>query len=438
MLATLLVCAALFQEKASFAALKLDVTLPPLADLKASRVEADGGRWSGTLGESRVTIALVAFLDHPERYTEPEDVTDLAEHNVRPLREGLAPFRYERIEKPSGKFGVAPFASLGLGDLRDDERSVHYRLYQLGAVIEGGGYLIDVRCVPPPNAEGEAQLLAFLKTGVVYGGTVGDGSWSDAEIDARWKRDAPAEIVAEHEKPIVTEHYVILGNSSGGKLFAKKMEEAYATIRKTYPFAEVKGRKKMPVFLFRTPEQYYAYYAKVADISLESAKRSKGHAWKDYYATWYEAPNDPVHIHEATHQIFANRLHLSGGGSWFQEGVAEYIETKPGDRSAAATAVKKGRYTKLAQFMQIESLLGSADENAPGGDQAADHYKQAAVLIEFVRESKFGKDRFERFLHAVGRLPRESLEDIEAAIQSVFGVDLAAFEAEFVKYCRTR
>ncbi|MCE9595787.1 MAG: hypothetical protein K8S98_16480 [Planctomycetes bacterium] len=438
MLANLLVCIALLQEQVSFSALNLDVALPPLADLKTLDVSDDGGRWTGKLGESSVMITLVAFLDDPERFVEPEDVSDLGEFNVRPLAKDAPAFRYERTETPTGKFGLAPFASLGIGDQRAAGGEVRARVYQLGALLEQGGYLIDVRCQPPPNAEGEAQLLAFLKTGVVYRGKVGDGSWTEAEIEARWKRDAPDDVVADHEKPIVTEHYLILGNSSGGKLFAKKMEEAYATIQKTYPFAEVKGRKKMPVFLFRTPEQYYAYYVKVANTSLENAKRSKGHAWKDYYATWYEAPNDPVHIHEATHQIFANRLHLSGGGSWFQEGVAEYIETKPGDRSAAATSVKKGRYTKLAQFMQIESLLGSADENAPGGDQAADHYKQAAVVIEFARESKFGKERFDRFLVAVGRVRSDELADIEAAIRSVYGVDLAGFEAEFVKYCQKR
>ena len=91
----------------------------------------------------------------------------------------------------------------------------------------------------------------------------------------------------------------------------------------SFDVEEVEGRKLMPVFLFRTPEQYYAYYSKRAGIPLDKARRSKGHAWLDYYATWYEAPNDPVHIHEATHQIFGNRLNLSGGGSWLQEGVAE-------------------------------------------------------------------------------------------------------------------
>ena len=49
-----------------------------------------------------------------------------------------------------------------------------------------------------------------------------------------------------------------------------------------------------------------------------------------------------------THQVFGNRLRLDGGGSWFQEGVAEYICTRESERTDAANLVKKGRHVKLA------------------------------------------------------------------------------------------
>ena len=57
----------------------------------------------------------------------------------------------------------------------------------------------------------------------------------------------------------------------------------------------------MPVFLFKTPDDYYAFYVKKHGVTLEEAKRSAGHASADYYATWYESPTDPTHInYEAT------------------------------------------------------------------------------------------------------------------------------------------
>jgi hypothetical protein len=200
----------------------------------------------------------------------------------------------------------------------------------------------------------------------------------------------------------------------------------------------VAGRKLMPVFLFRTPDEYYDFYVSVHKVSKEQAERSKGHASGDYYATWYEAPNDPVHIHEATHQIFGNRLRLGGGGSWFQEGVAEYIETNANDRGNAARAVKKGEHMKLGEFVTIPSLLHSTDEGIKGGNEAGDLYKQAALLIEFLRESKFGKEKFQTYLHAVGKVRRNDLEAIERVTRDVYGVDLAELDKQWIDYCKKR
>ena len=212
----------------------------------------------------------------------------------------------------------------------------------------------------------------------------------------------------------------------------------HATIQKLFPFPEIAGRKLMPVFLFRTPEQYYAYYSQRAGIALEQAERSKGHAWLDYYATSYEAPNDPVHIHEATHQIFANRLFLHGGGSWLQEGVAEYVSSRPNERGGAARLVKKGRHTPLVEFVQIESLLMSAPEDVKGGDEAGDHYKQAALLIEFLRESDFGAARFPEFLRSAGRTRRNDLAALQEVSRRVYAVDLTGLDAEFQAWAKRR
>jgi hypothetical protein len=262
--------------------------------------------------------------------------------------------------------------------------------------------------------------------------------WTDEEVEQRWREFAPDDAIDKLDGAIRTDHYVIIGNSSGSKAFARKMEECYETIQEIFPFPEVEGRKLMPVFLFRTPEQYYAYYSKRASIPLEKARRSKGHAWLDYYATWYEAPNDPVHIHEATHQIFANRLYLSGGGSWLQEGVAEYVETRPNERGGAARLVKKGRHTPLREFVAIPSLLMSASEDVKGGNEAGDHYKQAALLIEFLRESRFAKARFEQFLHAAGSVPRNDVEAIEEVTRRVYAVDLDGLDAEWQAWAKKR
>ncbi|HVS17036.1 MAG TPA: hypothetical protein VMT18_00445, partial [Planctomycetota bacterium] len=129
--------------------------------------------------------------------------------------------------------------------------------------------------LPDPGLTLELPALADLQRTPVQG----------AQVVARWVEFAPEGEEDDMEEPLRTDHFIVLTNSSGGKLFAKKMEECYATIQETFPFPEVEGRRLMPVFLFKTPQHYYEYYSKRANTTLEQAARSKGHAWLDYYAT---------------------------------------------------------------------------------------------------------------------------------------------------------
>lgn len=413
--------------------LALTLTLPPLAGLDT----AGTNRWRGRLGASQVEIALRTLPRETYDFAEPGDVLDVGPSAwSNPASGRSAP---ETRRALAGKYGYASYAELERIVLksRDGKTEVGTR-FLLGGLLREVGYWIALEASPPPTPEDEALLRAFLETGVVYDGPVREHRWTDEEARARWLRDAPAETHAEYEGPLRTAHYLVLTNSSGGKAFAKKMEECHEAIRKVYPFDDVPGRMLLPVFLFKTADQYFDFYAAIAETPREQAERSKGHAWRDYYATWYDAPGDPVHIHEATHQIFSNRLGLGGGGSWFQEGVAEYMSTKPGDRSAAAGQVKRAKHVPLARFVTIPSLLMSSDEHAAGGDAAGDNYAQAAVLIEFLRESKWAKARFPTFLTRVGRLPGDNLPALEAEIQDIYGVDLAGLEAQWTEYCKKR
>jgi hypothetical protein len=235
-----------------------------------------------------------------------------------------------------------------------------------------------------------------------------------------------------------TKHYIFLSNTDAAKQMGDEMEKAYLAIQKMYPFPEVVGCRLLPVFLFANETQYYEFYAKAFKTSVEEASNSKGVAYSDFYATYYDAPQDPVHIHEMTHQVFANRLRLGGAGSWFQEGVAEYICTKPAERTDASNLVKKERHKPLRDLIAIDSLLATGAGDVKKGGEAGSLYSQAAMVIEFVRESKWSKDKFLEWVHAVGNCPDNNLEAIERATQAVLGVDLAAFEARYVEYCKKR
>jgi hypothetical protein len=256
-----------------------------------------------------------------------------------------------------------------------------------------------------------------------------DPRWSDAEVKERWERDVPLKARKDPMRPADrTAHYLIMTNSAGGALFAKKMEENYEKIRAVFPFSEGEGSRLMPVFLFRSKEDYLAF----CEQMHAGGPGSKGHAYRDYYATWYESPNDPVHIHEATHQILFNRLGLSGGGSWFQEGLAEYMSTHRDDRNAMAQCVAKGKAKHMKEFIAIPVLLSG------GQTEAHDNYIEASLLIEFLRESDPTKAKFPVFLEKVGSARRSSLPEVEKAIETSLGWSIDQLDEAFAKYCIKR
>jgi len=184
------------------------------------------------------------------------------------------------------------------------------------------------------------------------------------------------------------------------------------------------------VFLFQTSAEYREFYERSLGVDDEGG--SKGLASRDYYATWNEVIGDPVHLHEATHQIFRQRLGLGGGGDWFQEGVAGYVTSKPAERAAVAAAFKKQAPVPLAELVRTQSVPCSTA--ALGGDRAG----QAALVIEFLRESKWAKDRFPAFLQRVGRIPDRNHAEVEDALAEVYGVDLAGLEERWVEYLKKR
>ncbi len=426
-----------------FPDLELTLTLPPLTELTTSK-SSDAQvkqQWSGKLGGVQVEISLALFKAPEFEFSEPSELCTLIEGDLRkPRSDRRYAYDFEPRKSLAGAFGIAPYAVLSRAAMREkDGTKITGSFFLLCGLLDDGAYAVRAATQPAVGAAEEKALLEFFNKGIAYKGKARDPKWTDDQARKRWELVTPPELHKKYDGPLRTAHYIILTDSSGGKAFGQKMEECYAAIKKVYPFEEVPGRALMPVFLFRTNTEYYEFFHKVhEDVSLEAAARSKGHASGDYYATWYEAPQDPVHIHEATHQIFANRLGLTGGGSWFQEGVAEYISSVPNERGNAARDVKKGRQMPIEQFVAVPSLLYSTSGDDTKSNEAGDNYKLAALLIEFLRESKWGKDKFQDFIHKVGAVKRNDVPAIEAAVHAVYGTDLKGLEAQWIEYCKKR
>ena len=424
-------------ETPAFTEAGYTVQPPPLVELEVLTGTNDQLRahWRGRWGEHEVDVSLFRIPSEQFGLASPEDVLDLVQSNVQ---QGGRPFFFEHVEVRDGAYGYAPYASVGWGDVRTAEGERYSTLLSFTSLLDGSAYSLEASCTPAVDESIATDIVDWLEKAVSFDGPEWNYKWSDEEAEQRWAEAMPS-IPLKDLEVVRSKHYIIITNSSGKKLFSKKMEECYKEIRKLFPFPEAKKRRLMPVFLLRTPQQYHEFCQTVAGMSAEKARNTAGHAWRDYYATWYEAPNDPVHIHEATHQIFGNRLRLGGAGSWFQEGVAEYVETRKNQRNDAARMVKKERHRRIPDFVRVPSLIGeSGDQDIKGGSEAGNLYKQAALFIEFLRESKFGKKKFDEFLHSVGRVRRNDTAAIAEVVMRVYEVDLERLDELFVEYCKKR
>ena len=305
-----------------------------------------------------------------------------------------------------------------LQGLLEEQTKAGYRFVEVGAK----------RARTVKAREVERLVLTYALPDAVFE----DPEWSEQMIADRLEQDFLPEW-GEMEF-LRSEHYIVFTNSSAGKRYSKTMEDIYKRFQKVFPFEEPEGARLMPVFLFKTREQYIEFTAKITGWSKEQAANTGGHAWRDYYATYYGAPKDPIHYHEGAHQLVGNRLRINGGGSWFQEGMAVYFEGtvfKAEDPAKGIKSeIKSDRHTPLPQLVKLPSLLMSST-NDRDGSLGRRRYNQAGSIIKFLAEGKKVKKLFPQLLdgvkegkswEAIFRDTYEmTLEEVEEAWKDFYG-----------------
>jgi hypothetical protein len=292
---------------------------------------------------------------------------------------------------------------------------------------------------PAPSEGDDKAIRALLLAAPKYEGPVRDPKWTDSEIRARWLRCAPEPTSKKLEPPVRTEHYIVLADCSNGAAFAKKLEGFHAALKKIVPIPDVSSCKLLPIYLFRTEDEYYEYYVKAFRATRDEAEAQWGHREGIYYVTYFEDLDNPIHLYYAAQQILDERIGLDGGGSWFQAGLAEFASTKPTDRSPAAKKAKNGEHIPLAELIRLPDFgRTTAREEATGVDQVGLRFAEAALVFEFLHESKSLKQRFVPFMQAVGVVEDTDVPGIEAALREVYGTDVAGLEQQWLEYCKKR
>ncbi len=425
---------------------ELQVDLTGIDELEGSvgRSGQQRGQWRGKYGGVDVSFSLAALtVEDGFDLSAPSEIAMIVANNRgNALRKKGGSYAYE-ISKPlEGKFGYVPFGWLAAHDTNTGTKKDGYDIL-IGGVTKAGAYFLDMKIKTRFSDKEWAEFEEWACGVFTYTGEVMDPNWTESEEEARWDRSMPDSIEGNSNNHVLrTKYYIIFTNvgKSTVRSFGKKVDENYEKVRSVYPFEDLPGQQLLPIFYFVNKSEYIDWCVLNISWTAKQAEQSGGVASGDAYSTYHQAANASVHIHEQTHQIFRNRLHLSGGGSWFQEGVAEYICSKQSELNEVKQRAKDGKTQPFEELFTVPSLLMSAGgaSRKEGGSVAGGAYTQAASVIEFVKHSKYGKDKFLEWLHAMGSVGRGDLPAIKRGISKVYGATLEEFEAEYIKYWSKR
>jgi hypothetical protein len=413
---------------------KLILGAPLIAGLtRAPEEETDycpawfNGTWEGLRAGVGVFV-----LDRKEwSINEPDQVMNVMLAGYQdPEMEGHPAFHWTESNAISGKFGNASFGVLARAKWPTDKNTKH-EFFLFCGILEAKAYCVQFVVEPGIPEAKRAALRALVSKNIKAECPLRDYRWTKEEEQARWKQVAPnPDVHAALKRVIRTKHFIVFSTASAGKLFAKKMEENYKAIQKALPFEEIKERRLLPVFLFKTDLEYRAFYRKQFK---QDGSGTAGVAYDDFYASYYNSPNDPVHMHETTHLIMDQRLVLVWGGSWYQEGIAEYMCTKPQERKVAMKmAVRDGQFVPTAHLIKADDLMGL------GQRAGKNTYMQAASLIEFLRDGRWHEDKFPDFVRRIGTTAAERTDLVETVLQDLYGTDIAGLHDAWLAYWKKK
>jgi hypothetical protein len=234
---------------------------------------------------------------------------------------------------------------------------------------------------------------------------------------------------------VQSKHYLVFTNgpTTTVKRFAKSLEELYAFTKKLWPFDDIDHHLR--AYVFASEEEYFDFCVNVVGWPRASAQGTAGHATSAYYATYYQSPKSDVVMHEATHQIVGACLKINGVGSWFQEGMAVYVENEIlGGKVASGMRadLRNDDYYPFPKFVEIQSLIADPHSSR--------NYRHAGCIIEFMMQTKDERmaGRFPEFLKAARRGYDRGADTAQRLFKTVYGMTLEEVDVAFLAFHRVK
>ena len=225
-----------------------------------------------------------------------------------------------------------------------------------------------------------------------------------------------------------SEHFRLFTTAASGRKLLELLEKELVP-RLTRWFGKPAHKvDRLRVYLHRSRSGYELAAVKNG-MSEQRAASLEGHSWDGYYSTYYSGPRASVHIHEGVHQYMTAALGLDGGGTWLQEGLAQWIEADFGKRSPARAArntlrKKKGDFPALKRILVARTFLFRPKERF--GLSCNELYDVSASLVRYLAQEHHNE--FRALISELGVLPPSDLGLLEAAFRRRIGLDLGSLE----------
>jgi hypothetical protein len=415
----------------AFPELALALQLPALEHLerKESKNPTEKASWTGMLGASAVRLNLDVLPVGEYGLFEPEDVVEAWRDSIREKSE----YTFQPIRCIAGAVGCSPILATTRASFQSEGKKGS--LFLVGGLLPEYGWSLRVDAWPELEAAAADKLALALETCAKYSGKARDPRWTDEEALALWKQHAPESTFKKYEKPVRTEHFIVMTNSTSPGPFVKKLEGWYASIKKAIPSEELKGRRLLPILLFRTDDDFQAFYRARYKLTVKDEVREESVCGDSWVATSCDNADDHEHLLDVSRLFIEVRLRAWGSNRWLESGLRECVASAPKERVEALRAIKKGKCTELEKLLD-DSAWKAEDEkrDKKGTSDEADYWEQSALWMDFLRDGPWPKDSFQRFLRSVSGLAEHDHAGVVAALQSVYGMDPKALQPKWVEY----
>ncbi|MEN8150978.1 MAG: hypothetical protein ABFS86_14245 [Planctomycetota bacterium] len=237
---------------------------------------------------------------------------------------------------------------------------------------------------------------------------------------------------ARKAKRITTSHFDLYTDSKAAVSgFPEGLEKAYEFVKLELGLEEM--AEPLPVYIFQNQGGLKGFLVDHCGMSGSEAAGLYGIANARHIAALYHAPESAFIVRQMTRAL-VHRSWGREGGSWFQDGVAKYIEFRWQKQSAAeqfASRIRSDSYVPLSELLAMGKLFRQG--SAKGGSGSADALsRQAAAFYEFLARGPL-KTKWSAARPVLATAPVKDSGRVNQ-VESLFGMSIPEIEEAWVEW----